>query len=208
MPTESRSLASQVRSQPLHHSSAPLMAGPPVPPTPGTQIGHNVSMKRPKYVPPHNAGRRSMPSPTRAPMMAVAAAIGVVLLPACSEPGLTAEPYRGPQLSLRSFNDKHAAVMTAPSKGWRVQLDRTLPTIDGEDIYLTITRPDPQFVYPQVIVEQQVLTDLDATIPARIAARVKGVRDDSEPDYSIAVDQLAESAATQRSPAPEDQTDN
>ena len=63
-------------------------------------------------------------------------------------------PFAGPPIEA----EEQVVVIEAPSPGWAVELDQTRPGPDGDEVFLTLRRPDPQFLYPQMIVTQRVAT--------------------------------------------------
>lgn len=79
----------------------------------------------------------------------------------------SAPPIKGETLDRR-----HLLVMQAPNPGWSFSIDRTDRERDGWVVSLTIREPNPAFMYPQRIVEKQLLTEVEADQPLRVMARV------------------------------------
>jgi hypothetical protein len=84
----------------------------------------------------------------------------------------TGGTYDGPGFHLVDHEGFHRLVLTAPTGGWAVALDQTRETRHGFDLFVAVTRPSSQFVYPQVVVEQNLLTPVRADRPVRVFARL------------------------------------
>ena len=97
------------------------------------------------------------------------------------------QAYVGPQLSLETENGMHMVVMQAPSAGWSVSVDRSRQTAGPTEVLVTVRRPDPAFVYAQVIVDQRVLTRIDESQPIELFARVLDHRGGSGRPYDRVV---------------------
>lgn len=116
----------------------------------------------------------------RALVSSLLAGTAVAGLAACASTGsdsagggkrtTSTEPYRGPAITLDSTGPRHLIVVEAPSPGWRVSFDELGES--GQDVYITITRPDPALLYPQVIVEQRMDSTVPTGQPVRVMARV------------------------------------
>ncbi len=87
-------------------------------------------------------------------------------------PGASTSPYEGPSLSLVTDESGVVVVAQAPTPGWTLRLDQIREGFDSRDVYVTIIRPDPTLVYPQMIVEQRLATTVRADEHANILARV------------------------------------
>jgi len=81
-------------------------------------------------------------------------------------------PYQGPGLRVDSEPKVHHLVFTAPTPGWGVVIDRTTETPGAQRVFATIRRPNPQFIYPQVLVEQRVATSVPRDQPVEVFVRV------------------------------------
>lgn len=77
-----------------------------------------------------------------------------------------------PPIRLDTIDGRHLLVMQAPNPGWSFSIDRTEISSDGRRVFITIRRPDPAYMYPQVIVEKQLLTDVRAEVPITLMARL------------------------------------
>ena len=87
-------------------------------------------------------------------------------------PDLTSAPYAGPQVRLDASGDTYVVILSPPSPGWVVTLDRVADQYKCKAIYLTIRRPNPTFYYPQAIVEQRIGTSVLSPAAAEVYARV------------------------------------
>lgn len=77
-----------------------------------------------------------------------------------------------PPIKGESLDQRHLLVMQAPNPGWSFSIDRTDRERDGWVVSITIREPNPAFMYPQRIVEKQLLTEVESDKPVRILARV------------------------------------
>lgn len=75
-------------------------------------------------------------------------------------------------------------VMTAPTPGWRVGVDRVDEGFLRRDIFLTIQPPDPTVAYAQAVVTQRVATNVAGNVTARLFVRI--VRPDLAEDVDKA----------------------
>ena len=78
------------------------------------------------------------------------------------EPG----DFTGPSMQLDATSVVHVATFTTPSGGWGVKLDHTEEAVGHTNAFVTLTRPDPDQMVTQAIVEQSVSLNvaLDATV--------------------------------------------
>lgn len=70
--------------------------------------------------------------------------------------------YGGPPIRLESAGSQHLIVLEAPSGGWTFSLDLVRPTADGHEAFVTVTEPNPAFVYAAQVVEQRI----GSTVPS------------------------------------------
>lgn len=120
---------------------------------------------------PHPQRPRSVSS-----IGAVSLLIGVAIAPLAGcggrpVPTIGAGPYAGPPLTIDSGGPQHRAVLTAPSAGWTFTLDTTRRQLDHTDVFVTIVRPDPAFMYTQALVTQEAGTGVDSSRPIELYAR-------------------------------------
>ncbi len=62
-------------------------------------------------------------------------------------------------------------VVSSPSPGWQVHLDRVEEGFQTRSVYLTVIRPGPDFNYPQTPVEQRVMTSVSKDLTAHVLGR-------------------------------------
>ncbi|MCA9299502.1 MAG: hypothetical protein KDA28_10570 [Phycisphaerales bacterium] len=84
----------------------------------------------------------------------------------------TSTPFEGPRIETRVVDGLHRIVVHAPSPGWGVSLEAVDVRERSRDAFITIERPNPAFMYPQQIVEQQIATGIDASLGIVVFARV------------------------------------
>ena len=77
-----------------------------------------------------------------------------------------------PRIMIRSLNGKAMLVMQAPHSGWSIGFDRDERIADGVRIFVTVRRPNPAFMYPQAIVEMNLLTQVDSDALSDVYARI------------------------------------
>lgn len=80
--------------------------------------------------------------------------------------------FAGPPVAQSTTDGRHLLIVSAPTPGWTIKVDRTEPLLDVSRIFLTMVRPDPGALYAQVVVDQRVLTDVPASRPIEVFARV------------------------------------
>jgi hypothetical protein len=69
---------------------------------------------------------------------------------------ISPEAYRGPDLTIQSKPPQHVAIIQAPTPGWTFSFDASRPQFGYTDVFLTITRPNPAFVYTQNVVRRKL----------------------------------------------------
>lgn len=87
-------------------------------------------------------------------------------------PEVTSDPYLGPALTLDSSGKYYTVVVQSPSPGWVVTLDHVNEAHRHEDVFVTLRKPDPRFLYSSQVVEQRLLLPLVSTSALRVCARV------------------------------------
>lgn len=111
--------------------------------------------------------------PTRLmPLLALAASC--LLLTACgTDLPLTTRDraYNGPDLTIDSSGSTHAVVIQAPTPGYTVSLDAVRDRLGGREALISIRRPDPRFVVPQMIVTQRIGTNVVSATPLDVFVR-------------------------------------
>lgn len=106
-------------------------------------------------------------------------AVGVLML--CTMGGCMKQ-LKGPDMGERMKNappiriddseEVHLLVMQAPNPGWSYWIDRDERTRNGKRVFVTIRRPDPTMLYPQVIVEKNLRTKVRTEIPIELSGRI------------------------------------
>jgi len=115
------------------------------------------------------------------PYLPALLAAAAVMLSACASsnsggsghprPATSDQAYAGPSVAIDSATGPHhLIVLTAPSPGWVFSFDQVGP--GSGDAFVTIRRPNPALLYPQVIVEQKMDSTVDSSQPLRVYARV------------------------------------
>lgn len=132
-------------------------------------------------------------------VLALVATAGCYSPPAPEAPGEGASPFAGPPIELRSAGTEHVVVFQAPSPGYEGTLDYVGKGPRAQQVFITIRRPDPAFVYSTQIVEQNIGTGIASGVLVEVFAREveHGFKGDLE---GYAPVRPAASAAT---PAPE-----
>lgn len=99
---------------------------------------------------------------------------GLLLLGGCwSSPTVVEDAvFAGPPVAESAAEGRHLLVVSSPTPGWLVTIDRTENLLDDTLVFLTMQRPDPGALYAQVTVEQRLLTDVAESRPIRVYARV------------------------------------
>ncbi len=89
-----------------------------------------------------------------------------------SGPTLGDSRYNGPPIEINRDGKMYRLILQAPSPGWTFTLDRVKPSLDKATLTVTARKPDPSYMYPQVIVKQELMTTVEASIPIDVYARV------------------------------------
>ncbi|MEM7623794.1 MAG: hypothetical protein AAF235_11410, partial [Planctomycetota bacterium] len=71
----------------------------------------------------------------------------------------------------------------SPTPGWDIGLDGTARRADERRVFLTLLRPDPQYLYPAVIVEQLVRTSVGSDESIAVYARILEFGEDGDVAY-------------------------
>lgn len=114
-------------------------------------------------------------------MWARAAALGVaasgMCLIGCALPKPPPETapggFAGAAATFSVRMGKHAVVFECPTPGWVAAFDQFRDAPEGwTHAFITLRRPSPVFVYPQVVTHQEVLLDVPTSRSVRVFARV------------------------------------
>lgn len=124
-------------------------------------------------------------------------AFPLLLIPACAlaacsssvkQPTVADGPYQGPVLTVDSSGKFHTVVVQAPSPGWVITLDRINEAHRHEDVFLSITKPDPRFLYSTQMVEQRLQLPLPSATVLRVCARVRDFDANDDTDYFTVIE--------------------
>lgn len=77
-----------------------------------------------------------------------------------------------PPLRLVTAGGKHVVVLEAPTPGWSLSYDAFERTSGPTRIFASLHRGDPTLLVPQVVVEKQAITAVDADEAVELFARV------------------------------------
>ncbi len=108
---------------------------------------------------------------------AAAALLTTTVLIGCSSSGTAptiadTAAYDGPPITLTESSGSHVVSVEAPSPGWQVSRDRILEAKGHSRVFVSLTEPDPRFSYAQMIVTQNILTNIPSDRPVKVYARV------------------------------------
>lgn len=96
--------------------------------------------------------------------------------------------YDGPPLSIDQSGRTAVVIMEAPTPGWSVTVDRSSEARDHWQAFVTVRRPNPAYMYAQMIVRQNLLTTVESRRPLRVYARVLEFTDEAiDGEYREAV---------------------
>jgi hypothetical protein len=73
-------------------------------------------------------------------------------------PSVEAAPYVGPPLAFDESGATTVLVMTAPTPGWQMSLDRVDEKFRSREVFVTLRKPFPGYAYAQVEVLQRLAT--------------------------------------------------
>jgi len=89
--------------------------------------------------------------------------------------------YEGPAVALVDRDGQHQVVVSAPSPGWTVTMDRQTIQRGATRVFLTLRRPNPEMLYAQQVVEQRLATGVDEAQGIEVLVRVLDFDRDSGP---------------------------
>jgi hypothetical protein len=120
----------------------------------------------------------------------------------CATPPGPPEPsdqaFVGPEISLApSVEQEQILIAQLPTPGWELTLDATREAYRRTNVFVTFRKPNPAFVYPQVIVTQRLATTVRSGIPIVVYARILEFEDHSRgPSHNrVTLDPPAEPTA-------------
>ncbi|MEM0984186.1 MAG: hypothetical protein AAGI17_09575 [Planctomycetota bacterium] len=79
--------------------------------------------------------------------------------------------WTGPAVEASQIAGTHALTVRLPTPGWTVELDGDRRRLGEHQVFLTFVEPNPAFLYPQVIAEHTVLTQVRRDRAIEIFAR-------------------------------------
>lgn len=79
---------------------------------------------------------------------------------------------QAPPMRLKEANGRHVVLFRAPTPGWTIEYDRTVRTDTDVRVLVTIRRPDPTVLMPQVIVPKNLATPVRADQAIEVYGRV------------------------------------
>jgi len=113
---------------------------------------------------------------SRAQGFLTAVVLGATLLHGgCSSdsslPELSPEPYSGPAMSLEMTGGNYLVVLNAPTPGYSMLIDRIEQERGYREIFVTVRKPNPQFVYAQMMVSQRASTQVGTKESVKVYVR-------------------------------------
>lgn len=99
---------------------------------------------------------------------------------------MEARMREAPPIRLGEIDDRHLLIMQAPNPGWSFTIDKDEVSRHGRRVFITIRRPDPAYMYPQMIVEKQLLSDAPSSAELTIMARLLDANEKTKNrDYTV-----------------------
>lgn len=74
-------------------------------------------------------------------------------------------------IALDSTGEHHVITFTAPSGGWSFSADRAEEVQGLSNVYVTMRKPNPRFIYPQMLIEHRISTQTASSEPVAIFTR-------------------------------------
>ncbi len=75
-------------------------------------------------------------------------------------------------IRLDSSGDSHIIVFTAPSGGWSLSADGMAGSLGKAGVNVTLRRPNPAFLHPQMLTEHRIATEIDSSTRLSVWARI------------------------------------
>lgn len=94
-------------------------------------------------------------------------------------PTRTDAPVTSPTMTIQPSGDRWEIIVAAPTPGWQIRRDFLLDALGYREQFLTLRTPNPQFMTPQVVVEQRILTEARTDQPLQVLVRIEPF---TEPD--------------------------
>jgi hypothetical protein len=127
--------------------------------------------------------------PARLAVLSLSTAAALPLLslsPGCAStaaPSIGSGAYAGPQITTDDTGPTHTLVLTAPTGGWAFALDQVRKEFDHEQVFVTVTRPDPAYMQTQALVRHEVGTGVPSDRPIQVFARTTQAGADDKGPY-------------------------
>jgi hypothetical protein len=95
-------------------------------------------------------------------------------------PKVAGGPFAGPTSELVTRDGWYTLRVESPTPGWTITYDRSQAGADERRLFFTLRRPNPEFLYAAVIVEQLVRTDVPAGQTVAVYARILDFTQDAD----------------------------
>lgn len=105
-------------------------------------------------------------------------------------PNVIAGTFANPAVSLDSTAKRHQVLIETPSPGWVPSMDQSRADFRTTSVYLSLRKPNPAYLYPQVISTQRVATGVPAD--HAISVYVRTLDFDAPVDSDAAYQQAVE----------------
>lgn len=106
-------------------------------------------------------------------------------------PNIVPGQFASPAIALDSTGKRHQVLVEAPSPGWVPSLDQSRSDFRTMNVYISLRKPNPAYMYPQMITSLRVATDVPKD--RAISVYVRTLEFNAEPDVEDAYQKAAES---------------
>ncbi len=136
------------------------------------------------------------------------AALGLLgaLLGACYSSPSMPEPepgaYDGPAITSGALAGEHVLIASLSAPGYEFMLDGTRETFQGQDVYVSLRRPNPAILYSQIPVKLHLSSGVPVRYSARVLARVMNYGEKDGPGYREALAITADTSGVVPPPPP------
>ena len=107
-------------------------------------------------------------------------------------PNIVPGQFASPAVSLDSTGKRHQVLIEAPSPGWVPSLDQSRADFRTMNVYVSLRKPNPAYMYPQVMTTLRVATDVPKD--RAITVYMRTLEFNAAPDVEDAYQKAAESA--------------
>ena len=129
-----------------------------------------------------------------------AAIVGLGLMAGCSSYDGLPQPedgaYEGPPIGAEVIANEHVLVAKLPAPGHEFTLDGTREAFQSQSVFVTLRRPNPAVLYPQVEVEQRLATGVPARFVVNVFVRIADFDEPDAPGHREALSIPAASPAS------------